>query len=133
MTEQTKTEHSDSSAIAESRLLDGEASQALTAAWHALKVEWDSSDAHRRFLFLADTLGELPQAAKLYRSASHELGKREVSEAQLGQLVNLALSKLVPEPRDLAQSKKKIEWVGLGLSAVLIAYGLFAMLRFLRE
>lgn len=111
----------------------GEA-DALEAAWRAVLDDWGSPDAHKRFLVLADATGRLAEAGKRYRAIRErdaDEARRAEAARRIDEILSLAIVRVsAATPRGEArETRSRIEWIALGVSAVLIAAALWAMLR----
>lgn len=105
-------------------------SDPIQAAWIEVESHWESAEAHRRFIGLSVALNCLPTAAKLYRSVrdTDEARKNE-AERQLASLTAQAMSQLDLTRTPAAPRKSYVVWVGYGLSAFFLLYGLLSILR----
>jgi len=102
----------------------------LDLAWTELETNWGDEQAHRRFIALCAMQGALPTAGRLYREVRDsdptrsELAKRQIDAVMAAALSNLDLAR-APRP----QSRRRLLWIGYGLSIFFVLYSLVSILR----
>jgi len=104
----------------------------VAQAWARVEAEWDDPDAHRRFLGLCASLGQLPEAARLLREArDRDPGRRERAQKSLDALVNVAVAAMAATRTEPPKRNKTSRFwlIGLGVSLALIAAAFWTMMR----
>lgn len=66
----------------------------LARAWEGLESRWESADAHRSFVNLAQTLGVLPEAAKRYRALKDDPIRGPGAQRGIDLILAAAMSQL---------------------------------------
>jgi hypothetical protein len=109
----------------------GASTASLDAAWGEVEARWGEDAAHRRFLALARSLGELPSAGRRYREVRDtDPRRRAEAERRLTQVMAQALAHL-----DEARSARKpaqrrgLLWLTCGSIGVFLVYALLSILR----
>lgn len=74
----------------------------LDAAWAALLERWDQEEKHKAFVGLAATLGQLPDAARRYRSLADDPQRAARAAQGVDRVLTAAMSALTPAPREPA-------------------------------
>ena len=109
---------------------DPELASALESAWAEVESHWEDDEAHRRFIALCAMQGALPTAGQRYRlvrdadPARSERARRQIEAIMAAALANLDLTRA---PR--AQGRRRVVWIGYGLSLFFLLYSLLAILR----
>jgi hypothetical protein len=102
----------------------------IDAAWDKLQVDWQSDEAHRRFIALCATHGALGEAGSRYRalrdaeparSAEIELRLKAVMAAALAQMSNAR----TPRPR----AHNRMMWLMVGACGFVVIQAILALLR----
>jgi hypothetical protein len=73
---------------------DSASSDPVDAAWTALLARWESDEAHRAFVGLATSLGQLPDAARRYRSVVDDGERGPQARAGLERVLAAAMATL---------------------------------------
>lgn len=103
---------------------------ALEAAWADVEARWDAPEAHKKFLFLADQLDRLAEAGRRYRAVRDaDEARRVEASKRIDELFGYAMRRIQVERTPPSAGRSRIEWIGLGLSVVLITAALYAMVR----
>ncbi len=109
---------------------DSDLASALDRAWAEVESHWEDDDAHRRFIALCAMQGALPTAGQRYRAvrdsdpARSERARRQIDAVLAAALASLDLTR---DPR--AQGRRRVVWIGYGLSLFFLLYALLAILR----
>jgi hypothetical protein len=102
----------------------------IGAAWDKLQADWQSDEAHRRFVALCATYGALGEAGSRYRalreadpsrSAEIELRQKAVMAAALAEMSNAQ----TPRPGPT----KRIMWLMVGACGFVVIQAILALLR----
>jgi len=103
----------------------------LAAEWERLATAWDDPRAHQRFLALADASGALAEAGRRYRGVRDgDPARRAEAERRIEEILGRALARMKPERSDETRRlRSRVEWVGYGVSAALIAAALWQLFR----
>ena len=103
----------------------------LDRAWSDVLGAWEDERAHERFLVLADATGRLAEAGRRYREVrEREPARRAVAERRIDEILGKAIAKMkVIESSEPATARSRLEWIGLGVSAALIAAALWQLVR----
>ena len=99
------------------------------AAWQALQGEWESADAHRRFLETASALDALDVAAARYREARRDRPGDAKADEGLRRAVSLAES-LYAQKAQSARTRMPSGWLRVAgligaIVVLVVALGLF--------
>lgn len=113
------------------RALDGErAIDPVSEAWRAVEADWSSTEAHRRFLAVCDSLDRLAEAGRRYRIVKEtDPNRRAAAEARIEELLGLAMKRVRLDRTEPSQRRSRLEWVALGLSIVLVTAAILSALR----
>lgn len=101
-------------------------------AFRVVESAWDDDAAHRRFIAFCAAQSALGEAGRRYRSvrendpARAERAKRWSDAVLAAAMQNMKLAREHPEP---PRTIKAVGWLSLIISAVLIGYGVLALLR----
>ncbi|MEM7434601.1 MAG: hypothetical protein AAF436_05565 [Myxococcota bacterium] len=93
-------------------------------AWGGVEAEWESDEAHRRFVGVCVALDRLPEAGKRYREVrERDPARREAAAAQIDKLLALATQRLEDTRVTPAVSdhKRTIQWVAFAIMMGLMA------------
>jgi hypothetical protein len=102
----------------------------VEAAWAAVEANWESAEAHKKFLVLCDSLDRLAEAGRRYRAVKEASpARRAEAERRIGELLGLAMARVRVDRMEPTKARSRIEWIALGLSLVLISAALFSMFR----
>ena len=102
----------------------------IETAWAAVEADWESADAHKKFLALCDSLDRLAEAGKRYRAAKEkDASRRAGADKHIEQLLGLAMKRVRVDKVEPGKQRSRVEWIALGLSLVLISAALFSALR----
>jgi hypothetical protein len=111
--------------------MTAETDDELERAWSEVLGAWDDERAHQRFLVLADATGRLAEAGRRYRDVrEREPERRAVAERRIDEILGKAIAQMkVIESSEPAKARSRLEWIGLGVSAALIAAALWQLIR----
>jgi len=102
----------------------------IETAWGAVEADWESAEAHKKFLALADSLDRLAEAGKRYRAVKEKDPARSAAaDKHIDQLLGLAMKRVRIDKVEPSKQRSRVEWIALGLSIVLISAALFSALR----
>jgi len=103
---------------------------ACDEAFRALENDWESDDAHRRFLAFCSTRGELAEAGRLYRAVrDSDPSRRDEASKRLAAILAAAFATLDASRARTTRKRARIGYVAAGALLVLLAYALLAVLR----
>jgi hypothetical protein len=109
-----------------------EATDVVESAWQRVLREWEDEKAHKAFLMLCASTGQLAEAGRRYRDVRERDPERaEVAKAQIDRVLGLAmqsLSTLKTEPTQRS-ARTKMLLIAMGVSGAMIAAALWAVLR----
>ncbi len=100
----------------------------LNEEFQKLLSEWDDDAAHKRFLLLAESLGKIGEAGRLYRSVQSDPAHGERAEKGIHQVLARAMASLRHEPV-AATPSQVVRNVGIAIGTVLILFAMRAMFR----
>lgn len=102
----------------------------LEREWARVLAAWDDADAHKRFLVLAESSGQLAFAGKRYRDVKErEPARAGLAEQQIDRILGLAMAQMKAlEKSEPPRGRRRIEWIAFGVSAALIAAVLYQLL-----
>ena len=113
-------------------LLGMDADGAIESAWQRVLAEWGDEKAHKAFLMLCASTGQLAEAGRRYRDVRERDPERaEAAKAQIDRVLGLAmqnLSALKTEPT-ARSARTKVLLIAMGVSGAMIASALWAVLR----
>ncbi|GAB4204923.1 MAG: hypothetical protein OHK0013_20310 [Sandaracinaceae bacterium] len=102
----------------------------IETAWAAVEANWESAEAHKKFLVLCDSLDRLAEAGRRYRAVKEGSPERRAeAERRIDELLGMAMARVRLDKVEPTQGRSRIEWIALGLSLVLISAALFSMVR----
>lgn len=102
----------------------------LDAAWAELEAHWNDAGAHKKFLALADTLDQLPDAGRRYRLVREsDPARAERAKQQVDALLVLAMSRMKAEKSPEPKARRRLDFIALGISAALVAAAFWSMLH----
>lgn len=111
---------------------DAEGTDPFERAWSELEQAWEDQAAHRKFIAYCSARGALGEAGRRYRlvreadPARAEQAKRGADAVLVAALQGLKSERGAPEP---ALNTRLVRWVSFGISMLLVAYSLLALLR----
>jgi hypothetical protein len=103
---------------------------AIDAAWDKLQADWQSDDAHRRFIALCAMHGALGEAGSRYRSAreTDPALTRDV-ERHLNAVMAAALEQLTSARTKPREPGKRAMWLMVGACGFFVVYAVLTLLR----
>jgi len=102
----------------------------LVSAWAAVEADWESADAHKKFLALSDSLDRLAEAGKRYRAVKEtDATRRAAADKHIEQLLGLAMKRVRVDKVEPTKQRSRVEWIAFGVSIVLISAALFSAFR----
>ena len=109
-----------------------DADGAIESAWQRVLAEWDDEKAHKAFLMLCASTGQLAEAGRRYRDVRERDPERaDAAKAQIDRVLGLAmqsLSALKTEPT-ARSARTKVLLIAMGVSGAMIATAVWAVLR----
>ncbi len=109
-------------------------SDPMEAAWAAVEAQWDTAEAHKKFLVLSDSLDRLAEAGKRYRAIKDRDPKRRAeAEKRIEELLGFAMARVRVDKVEPGTARSRVEWIALGVSIVLISAAVVSMMRMLGE
>lgn len=106
------------------------ATDPLDAAWAEVEAHWDDPAAHRKFLALADTLDQLADAGRRYRSVREgDSTRAERATEQIDALLLVAMTRMKVEKSEPPKARRRLDYIAFGISAALIAAAIWSMTR----
>ncbi len=109
-----------------------DADDAIESAWQRVLAAWDDEKAHKAFLMLCASTGQLSEAGRRYRDVRERDPERaEIAKAQIDRVLGLAMQSLATlktEPT-ARSARTKVLLVAMGVSGAMIAAALWAALR----
>jgi hypothetical protein len=110
----------------------GGATDVTESAWQRVLRDWEDEKAHKAFLMLCASTGQLAEAGRRYRDVrEREPERAETAKAQIDRVLGLAMQglsalKTEPAPRS---ARTKMLLIAMGVSGAMIATALWAVLR----
>jgi hypothetical protein len=102
----------------------------IDAAWNKLQADWQSDEAHRRFIALCAAHGALGEAGSRYRSAREADPNREVDvERRLNAVMAAALEQLTSARTERREPHKRVMWLMVGACGFVVIYAILTLLR----
>ena len=109
---------------------DAPGSAALEETWAKVVARWDDDEAHRKFISLAASLSQLPEAGKRYREARDRAPSpeyRKVAESQLDRLFVTAMAVMQAARTPPVEKKQTLRWVAFALMMLMILAATYLM------
>ncbi|HTU63217.1 MAG TPA: hypothetical protein VMF89_32375 [Polyangiales bacterium] len=108
-----------------------EAERALIdAAWDKLQADWQSDEAHRRFIALCALHGALGEAGSRYRAAREADPARSADvERRLAAVMAAALEQLSNARTKPREPTKRAMWLMVGICGFIVIQAVLALLR----
>lgn len=102
----------------------------IGAAWDKLQAEWQSDEAHRRFIALCATYGALGEAGSRYR-ALREADPARSGEIELRQkaVMAAALAQMSGARTPRPARKNRMMWLMVGACGFVVIQAILALLR----
>jgi hypothetical protein len=110
--------------------MDGGDLPGLEAAWRKLEQDWDSDEAHRRFVAYCAQHGALDQAGRRYRQvrdanpARRDAATRRLSAVMVAALEQLSLARTPPRA-----ARRRLVWLMVGACGFLLLQAVLALLH----
>ncbi len=104
----------------------------IEEAWAQVEAEWESEEAHRRFVGLCVALDRLPDAGKRYREVREaDPSRREDAIKRIDTLIALATQQLQDTRVGPVtnQHKRTLTWAAFFIMLVLMGAGLLLLMR----
>jgi hypothetical protein len=102
----------------------------IDAAWDRLQADWQSDEAHRRFISLCALHGALAEAGGRYRALRETDATRSADvERRLSAVLAAALEQLSSARRKPRAPTKRAMWLMVGACGFLVIYAVLALLR----
>jgi hypothetical protein len=102
----------------------------IERAWNDVLAAWDDDQAHRRFLVLAESREKLAEAGRRYRETrDNDPARRAEAERRTEEILGRVLAQFAVRRESPANTGRRLEWAGLGLSIALIAAALWQIVR----
>lgn len=107
----------------------------LNEAWQHVLAHWDDSAAHRRFLILADTQGDLAEAGALYRAIRVSDPTRAPDAAKrIDEILGLALAKMkTHQELQASDTRFRAEWAKRTLTFIALCFVIGAAFYFFQQ
>jgi len=108
-----------------------EAERALIeSAWDRLQADWQSDEAHRRFISLCALHGALSEAGRRYRDASAADPSLSTDvERRLKAVMAAALEQLTSARTKRRDPSKRAMWLMVGACGFMMIYAILTLLR----
>lgn len=108
-----------------------EAERALIdAAWDKLQADWQSDEAHRRFISLCALHGALGEAGRRYRATREADPARAADvERRLSAVMAAALEQLSSARTKPREPTKRLMWLMVGVCGFIVIQAVLALLR----
>lgn len=109
----------------------GEPQDPIDTAWERVERHWDDPDAHGAFVALCMELGRLPEAGRRYRHVrDHDPERSEDARRRIDELLTLATRtlELSRTPPPTGTARRRLFWVALGVSLLMVGVVLWTML-----
>lgn len=108
-----------------------EAERALIgAAWDKLQADWQSDEAHRRFIALCALHGALGEAGTRYRAAREANPSLSTDvERRLNAVMAAALEQLTSTRTKPREPNKRMMWLMVGACGFVVIYAVLTLLR----
>ncbi|KPK14562.1 MAG: hypothetical protein AMJ62_12665 [Myxococcales bacterium SG8_38] len=104
----------------------------IDEAWARVEADWDSEEAHRRFVAVCVALDRLPEAGKRYRHAREtDPARSEGAARHIETLITLATQRLQDTRVAPATSnhKRTLTWVAFTMMLLLMGAGAWLLIR----
>ncbi len=102
----------------------------LDEAWQRALERWEDDAAHERFVALADLLDRLGEAGRRYRAMREaDPSRRADVERRIQLVLARAMARVEVDRARPTSARSRVEWIGIGLSIVLITAAIVALLR----
>ena len=102
----------------------------IERAWAEVEAAWSQPEAHKRFLLVCDSLDRLAEAGRRYRVVKDtDPERRAAAEKQVDALLGLAMTRVKTIKTEPRKGRSRVEWVGIGLAAVLLFVALVQLMR----
>jgi hypothetical protein len=102
----------------------------IDAAWSKLQADWQSEDAHRRFVALCATHGALGEAGTRYRRAREADPNLNADvERRLNAVMAAALEQLTSMRTRPREPGKRVMWLMVGACGFVVIYAILTLLR----
>ena len=100
----------------------------LDEAFAVVLADWDSDEAHKRFVVLAQTTGRLAEAGKRYRDLKDREPEKPGLQKRLDALVAAALADLATRrPKRDDRPRQRVFWVAVGVTLMIVATALWQL------
>ena len=104
--------------------------ESIERAWAEVEAAWTQPETHKRFLIVCDSLDRLAEAGTRYRSVKEtDPERRAMAEQQIDALLGLAMTRLKVDKTEPRKGRSRVEWIGIGLAAVLLFVALVQLMR----
>ena len=104
----------------------------IEEAWAQVEADWESEEAHRRFVGLCVALDRLPDAGKRYREVREtDPSRREDAIKRIDTLISLATQQLQDTRVGpvTTQHKRTLTWAAFFIMLVLMGAGILLLMR----
>ena len=102
----------------------------IDGAWNKLQADWQSDDAHKRFIALCAAHDALDEAGRLYRAARERDPKlRDDVERRLNAVMAAALDQLTRTRTPRRARAKRSMWLMVGACGFFVIYAILTLLR----
>lgn len=102
----------------------------IERAWAEVEAAWSQPEVHKRFLLVCDSLDRLADAGRRYREVKDaDPERRAAAEKQIDALLGLAMARVKAIKTEPRKGRSRVEWVGIGLAAVLLFVALVQLMR----
>jgi hypothetical protein len=102
----------------------------VTAAFRALERDWQSDDAHRRFIALCAAQGALGEAGRCYRGVRDGDPARSDDAARRLQQVTAAALEQLAQARSARPARgRRLMWLMVGICGFFVIQAVLTLLR----
>jgi len=104
---------------------------ALVASWEAVLRDWESDDAHRRFLALGAATGRLAEAGQRYRQVRDgDAARAAEAERRIQAVLALATEQLLRQKTPAPErGTPRLTLIALGVALVIVGVTLWQLAR----